>query len=82
MPKKNNEGYHPCVYLDPVKHILTIGVGFNLEKSGAKEQIEGGGADYNAVLNGSQCLNATQIETLFQEDMNTGVVAELVLLLN
>jgi len=71
--EKVNEGYHPCVYKDPVKHILTIGVGFNLEKPGAKEQIEGVGADYNAVLNGSQCLNATQIETLFEEDMNTAV---------
>ena len=55
------------------EHILTIGVGFNLEKSGAKEQIEGVCADYHAVLNGSHCLNATQIETLFKEDMNTAV---------
>lgn len=61
------------MYPDPVTHVLTIGVGFNLEKPGAKEQIEGVGAEYNAVLNGSQCLNATQIETLFKEDMNTAV---------
>ena len=58
------------MYKDP-KNIPTIGIGFNLIKPGAKEQIEGVGADYNAVLNGSQCLNATQILMLFKEDMNT-----------
>ena len=70
--EKNNEGNYSCVYKDP-KNIPTIGIGFNLIKKGAKEQIEGVGADYNAVLNGSQCLNATQILTLFKEDMNTAV---------
>ena len=67
-----NEGNYSCMYKDP-KNIPTIGIGFNLIKPGAKEQIEGVGADYNAVLNGSQCLNATQILTLFKEDMNTAV---------
>lgn len=42
-------------------------------KKGARKELEGVGADYNAVLNGSQCLNATQILTLFKEDMNTAV---------
>ena len=49
--EKLNEGYYKCVYKDPVG-IPTIGVGFNLEKANAREEIESVGADYNAVLNG------------------------------
>jgi len=44
--EKNNEGNYSCVYKDP-KNIPTIGIGFNLIKKGAKEQIEGVGADYS-----------------------------------
>ena len=49
----------------------TIGVGFNLDKFGAREEIASVGADYNAVRNGSQCLKDSQIETLFNKDMDT-----------
>ena len=37
--EKLNEGYYKCVYKDPVG-IPTIGVGFNLEKANAREEIE------------------------------------------
>ncbi len=70
--EKLNEGYRTCVYKDS-KGIPTIGVGFNLEKSGAKEEIESVGANYNMVLNGSQCLNDNQIKQLFNKDMDTAV---------
>ena len=70
--EKLNEGYYKCVYKDPVG-IPTIGVGFNLEKANAREEIESVGADYNAVLNGSQCLDDSQIERLFDMDMDTAV---------
>lgn len=70
--EKVNEDYKPCVYRDS-RNIPTIGVGFNLLKSGAKSEIESVGANYNAVLNGSQCLNDHQIETLFNEDMATAI---------
>ena len=67
-----NEGNYSCMYKDKENH-PTIGIGCNLDKKGARKELEGVGADYNAVLNGSQCLNATQILTLFKEDMNTAV---------
>ena len=70
--EKLNEGYHTCVYRDPVG-IRTIGVGFNLQKFGAREEIEVVGADYNRVLNGSECLSDSQIERLFDKDMASAV---------
>ena len=70
--EKLNEGYYKCVYKDPLG-IPTIGVGFNLKKFGARGEIEGVGADYDAVLNGSQCLDDSQIERLFDKDMDTAV---------
>jgi len=53
--------------------IPTIGIGFNLKKSGAQEEIEGVGADYAQVLSGAQCLDDDQITELFDEDMNSAV---------
>ena len=70
--EKLNEGYEPCVYKDPLG-IPTIGVGFNLKKDGAREAIEGVGADYDNVLSGTQCLSDCQIKTLFDNDMNEAV---------
>lgn len=70
--EKLNEGYYKCVYKDPVG-IPTVGVGFNLKKFGAKGEIESVGADYYAVLNGTQCLNDSQIERLFNKDMDSAV---------
>ena len=67
--EKVNEGHEKCVYNDPLG-IPTIGVGFNLKKDGAREAIEGVGADYDNVLSGSQCLNEKQVKTLFDNDMN------------
>ena len=71
--EKLNEGYRTCVYKDS-KGIPTVGVGFNLDKFGAKAEIESVGADYNKVLNGTQCLTDGQIETLFNRDMDTAKV--------
>lgn len=68
--EKLNEGYYKCVYKDPVG-IPTIGVGFNLKKFGAKSEIESVGADYDKVLDGTQCLDDGQIEQLFNKDMAT-----------
>lgn len=71
--EKLNEGYVPHVYPDPIKRIPTIGVGFNLEKSGARQLIESVGADYDAVLKGWQDLTDVQIRALFEIDMETAV---------
>lgn len=70
--EKLNEGYRPCVYKDSMG-IPTIGVGFNLEKFGARQEIESVGADYGKVINGSQCLTDSQIRQLFDRDMSSAV---------
>ena len=70
--EKLNEGYYKCVYKDPLG-IPTIGVGFNLKKFGARAEIESVGANYDAVLNGSKCLDDSQIESLFNKDMDSAV---------
>jgi GH24 family phage-related lysozyme (muramidase) len=70
--EKLNEGYKPCVYKDS-KGIPTVGVGFNLEKFGARGEIESVGANYGKVMNGSECLTDSQIKELFDKDMNTAV---------
>lgn len=67
-----NEGYHHKVYQD-MKNSPKIGVGFNLAKAGAKEKIAKVGANYNAILNGTQYLIAAQIEALFNMDMTEAV---------
>ncbi len=70
--EKLNEGYRTCVYKDS-KGIPTIGVGFNLEKSGARQEIVSVGADYGKVINGSECLTDSQIRELFEKDMSSAV---------
>lgn len=70
--EKLNEGYYKCVYKDPVG-IPTVGVGFNLNKFGAREEIEAVGANYGKVLNGTECLSDSQIRELFDKDMNSAV---------
>lgn len=69
---KLNEGYKPYVYCDS-KGYRTIGVGFNLHKRTARQQIARVGANYNAVFSGSQPLTDNQIRRLFNMDMNTAV---------
>ena len=70
--EKLNEGYYKCVYKNSAG-IPTIGVGFNLNKSSAREEIESVGADYDKVLSGAECLTDSQIEQLFNKDMDTAV---------
>lgn len=50
-----SEGTRSCVYKDSLG-IKTIGIGFNLEKSGAKATIQNLGLNYDSVCNGSTCL--------------------------
>ena len=70
--EKENEGYKPHVYLDTEDN-PTVGVGFNLNKPGARARIERVGANYDAVLNGNQQLNDEQIRSLFNDDMAEAV---------
>ena len=70
--EKVNEGYYKCVYKDPLG-IPTIGVGFNLKKSGARHMIMGVGANYDAILMNKECLSDSQIMILFHRDMATAI---------
>jgi hypothetical protein len=60
-----NEGYSSTVYMDSASPPNpTIGVGFNLNRSDARQELAKIGADYNAVLNGT-ALSAQQVSELF-----------------
>ena len=70
--EKINEGHFRCVYKDP-RGIPTIGVGFNLKKSGARMRITNIGANYKNILRKSECLTDSQIKDLFDDDMAEAV---------
>eukprot|EP00731_Ephydatia_muelleri_P012300 Em0006g1194a len=70
--EKLNEGNRPCSYPDSAD-LRTVGIGFNLEKSGARQRIAGVGANYDEVKAVSQCLSDAQIQTLFWQDMDSSV---------
>lgn len=63
-----HEGYKQFVYLD-TKGIPTIGIGFNLKKSGAKDKIQSLGLNYKDVVSGHRYLSEEQIYTLFYDDL-------------
>jgi GH24 family phage-related lysozyme (muramidase) len=67
-----HEGTRSKRYLD-TKGIPTIGVGFNLQRSGAKEQIEALGLDYEKVKNGEQELTDEQIAKLLAGDIDSAI---------
>ena len=64
-----HEGREPKVYLDTKKH-PTIGVGFNLDRKDAREQIEAVGGNYDRVRSGKDKLTDDQIDTLFEKTFN------------
>ena len=65
-----SEGMKSCRYFDS-EGIPTIGIGFNLRRGDARKMINSVGADFDKVLNGNQCLNPSQINQLFNHDLNT-----------
>ena len=62
------EGKEACVYKDSLGY-KTIGIGFNMERSGARSVFSGCGADFDACYSGSKCLSDSQISCLFQYDL-------------
>ncbi|MBO0932015.1 glycoside hydrolase family protein [Fibrella aquatilis] len=62
------------IYTDPDGH-STIGIGFDLDEVGARERIEGLGANFESVLDGTESLTETQIEELFNQDIDHSINA-------
>ncbi len=67
-----HEGIRNNVYLD-TKGIKTIGAGFNLEKTGAKERVKSLGLDYNDVCSGKKRLSDNEIYIMTREDVETAI---------
>lgn len=65
---ERHEGRKGHVYTDSVGH-PTIGVGFNLDRAGARERIEQLGLDYDKVRSGQQDLTDQQIDALRNKDI-------------
>ena len=68
-----NEGRERHVYLD-TEGLSTIGVGFNLRRSGARTHIESLGLDYDDVVEGRVDLTEEQIDALLDPDLDSAVV--------
>lgn len=62
---KRHEGVRNKVYEDTLGN-RTIGVGFNLERSDARNLITSVGADYDKILNGKTSLTDAQINRLLE----------------
>jgi GH24 family phage-related lysozyme (muramidase) len=67
-----NEGYSPCAYNDHIGSPM-IGIGFNLEKPGARKKIADVGADYELVRHGRVCLSDDQVRQLFDSVMAAAI---------
>uniref|UniRef100_A0A1X7TH09 Lysozyme n=1 Tax=Amphimedon queenslandica TaxID=400682 RepID=A0A1X7TH09_AMPQE len=67
--EKVNEGYYECLHADPRTGLFYLGVGFNLYGYEAYTQLGKVGANYTKVINGTECLNDTQIKELFKLSM-------------
>ena len=71
---EKHEGRHHMVYLDTEGH-PTIGVGFNLDRQGAREALSRVGASHLALVTGAQGLSDEQIDVLLQLDLTMSAIA-------
>ena len=69
---EGNEGRRNQVYPDTLGN-PTIGVGFNLNRAGAKNRIEGLGYDYDKILAGTQTVSDPHIDLMRDEDVQDAV---------
>src|SRR5262249_12279341 len=67
-----HEGKRSKVYKDSLG-ILTIGVGFNLERADAKKMIEGLGLNFQQVKDGKVGLTEEQIGRLLDHDIDVAI---------
>lgn len=69
---EKHEGRRDMVYLDTEGH-PSVGVGFNLDRPGAREALSRVGASHSAVLAGGQGLTDAQIGALLAQDIAESV---------
>jgi GH24 family phage-related lysozyme (muramidase) len=67
-----HEGSKTKVYLDTEGH-PTVGVGFNLDRPGAKAKIEALGLSFAQVKSGKQELTQEQITKLLEDDLDVAI---------
>jgi len=68
-----HEGRRNVVYTDTTEN-PTIGIGFNLNRSDARNKLSSVKANYDKVRAGTERLNNKQIYTLFEEDYDDAVI--------
>jgi GH24 family phage-related lysozyme (muramidase) len=63
------------VYPDPIygMRVPTIGVGYNLNRSEARSEIEALGLDYDMVRDGRQILSDDQVNELYRNDIGKSI---------
>jgi GH24 family phage-related lysozyme (muramidase) len=66
------EGRRKHVYTDTEGH-PTIGIGFNLDRPSAREEIEALGLDYERVRAGTQDLTDEQVDQLFERTVEEAI---------
>jgi lysozyme len=67
-----SEGRRNRMYLD-TRGIQTIGIGFNLTRSGARAAITAVGANFDRIFSGADTLSEAQIDQLFAPDMEAAI---------
>jgi len=71
---KEHEGVRNSVYKDS-RGNLTIGVGFNLNRSDANKRLKSVGADPKLIRSGKGKLTDKQVDTLYKEDLNKAKIS-------
>ncbi|MFC5411503.1 glycoside hydrolase family protein [Larkinella bovis] len=70
---RSHEVVESQAYTDLDGH-STVGIGFDLDEAGARERLEGVGTNFESVLDGKESLTETQIEELFNQDIDHSIV--------
>lgn len=69
---EKHEGRRAAVYTDTDGN-LTIGIGLNLDAQGAQETCASCGVDFDGLRSGTATLEDTQIDQLFEVQLNAAI---------
>ena len=71
---KSAEGYRSCMYYD-TQGYKTICYGYNLDQSGAQQEVTSAGGDYNDAINGG-CLSQSVCNNLLNDAVSSAEAGE------